>query len=48
MDPADLRPGRRRTNRPLFSRQVLGGLGVGGPKQLARSESFKGGLKTEG
>ncbi|KAL3690268.1 hypothetical protein R1sor_016577 [Riccia sorocarpa] len=48
VDPSDLRPGKRRTNRPLFSRQILGGLGVGGPRALSRSESSKSGLNSQG
>ncbi|KAL2610410.1 hypothetical protein R1flu_028983 [Riccia fluitans] len=48
VDPSDLRQGKRRTNRPLFSRQILGGLGVGGPRPLPRNETLKGGLNTQG
>ncbi|KAL3678289.1 hypothetical protein R1sor_021245 [Riccia sorocarpa] len=49
VDPSDLRPGKRRTNRLLFSRQILGGLGVGGPspRALSRSESSKSGLNSQ-
>lgn len=47
----ELRSGRRRTNRILFSRQCAGPqrrLGVGGPEQSLKSQLTTGNLKLEG
>lgn len=47
----EIRSGRRRTGRPLFSRQRVGfqyGLGVGGPEQTLKHQLTSGNLKLEG
>lgn len=47
----EVRSGRRRTNRLLFSRQRAGfqqPLGVGGPEQSLKNQLASGNLKLEG